>query len=75
MKSVCSSLREHAIKAKSFERKKMLSLTEKELKLHQDSTTCYICGKIFLKSLLKIEIRDHCHLTCKYRDGSRWVKL
>ena len=49
MKSVCSSLREHAIKAKSFERKKMLSLTEKELKLHQDSTTCYICGKIFLK--------------------------
>ena len=29
----------------NFEKKKMLLLTEKELKLHQDSTVCYIWRK------------------------------
>ena len=33
-----SSLREHAANAINFERKKMLLLTEKELKLHQNLT-------------------------------------
>ena len=30
---------------------------------------------ILKKSLLKIKIRDNCHLTCKYRDEAQWVKL
>ena len=30
-----------------FWKKKTLPLTEKELKLHQDSTVYYICSKIF----------------------------
>ena len=34
-----------------FEKKKMLPLTKKELKLHQDATECYICGKRFLKKI------------------------
>ena len=29
----------------NFEKRKMLPLTQKELKLHQDTTECYICGK------------------------------
>ena len=32
-----------------FENKKMLLLTRNELKLHQDATECYICGKRLLK--------------------------
>ena len=49
MKKFCTSLREHATKVIKFEKKKMLLLTKKELKLHQDETESYICGKIFLK--------------------------
>ena len=47
MKNVCTSLREHATNVINFEKKKMLPLTKKELKLHQDTTECYICGKRF----------------------------
>ena len=47
MKNVCTSLREHATNVINFEKKKMLPLTKKELKLHQDATECYICGKRF----------------------------
>ena len=49
----------------------MLPLRKKELKLHQDATTCYICGKIFLKMFATDKnyrkVRDHCHFTGKYR--------
>ena len=48
MKKFCTSLREHATNVINFENK-MLPLTKKELKLHQDPTECYICGKRFLK--------------------------
>ena len=44
MKKFCTSLREHATNEK-----KMLPLTKKELKLHQDATEYYICKKRFLK--------------------------
>ena len=49
MKTFCTSLREHATNVIDFEKKKMLPLTKKELKLHQVATECYICGKRFLK--------------------------
>ena len=29
-----------------FEMKKMLPLTKKELKSHEDAKQCYICGKL-----------------------------
>ena len=45
LKQICVSLREHATNVIKFEKKKMLPLTEKELKLNQDSTICYICRK------------------------------
>ena len=47
MKNFCTSLREHATNVINFEKKKMLPLTKKELKLHYDVTECYICGKRF----------------------------
>ena len=53
MKKFCISLREHAADVISFEKKTMLPLTEKELKLHQDSTQCYICTKNFTQKLAK----------------------
>ena len=48
----------------------MLLLTKKELKLHQDPTECYICGKRFLKMFVNDKkyrkVRDHCHFTGKW---------
>ena len=38
MKKFCSSLREHATNIINFEKKKMLQLTKKELKLDHDPT-------------------------------------
>ena len=57
LKTFYTSLREDATNVINFEKKKkMLPLTEKELKLHQDATECYICGKYSQKSLLMIKI-------------------
>ena len=74
MKNFCTSLREHATNVINFEKKKMLPLTKKELKLHQDVTECYICGRWFLKKFTNDKdyrkIRDHCHFTGKYRDAA-----
>ena len=53
MKDFCSSLKKHATNIINFEKKKMLPLTKKELKLHQDATACYICRKTFLKKFAK----------------------
>ena len=51
----------------------MLALTKKELKLCQDATTSYICGKISLEKFDKDKnyqkIRDHCYFTGKCRDA------
>ena len=53
MKKFCTSLREHAKNIIDFEKKKMLPLTKEELKSHQDSKVCSICGKRILKKLSK----------------------
>ena len=46
-------LREHATNIIIFEQKKMLLLTEKGLRSHQDATLCYICRKRLLKQFAK----------------------
>ena len=51
MKKFCSSLREHATNVINSEKKKMLPLTKKELKLHQDAIACYIVRKKILKKV------------------------
>ena len=52
----------------------MLSLTEEELKSHQDAEVWYICGKRILNELSKTinyqEVRDHCHHIGKSRGTS-----
>ena len=52
MKIFYIPLREHGADVISFEKKKILSLTEKELKSDQDVTQCYICRK----NLKKIKV-------------------
>ena len=71
VKKFCSSLKEHATNIISFEEKKMLPLTTKELKSQQDAKVCSICGKALMKKLAKNKnhrkVRKHCHCTGKYR--------
>ena len=49
IKKFCESLREHAKNIIDFEKKKMLPLTKKELKSHQDATEWYIYRRKFIK--------------------------
>ena len=43
MKRLFSSLRKHAAYILKFAKRKMLSLTKEELKLHRDATNCCFC--------------------------------
>ena len=57
--------------------KKLIPLTEEELKLYQDSIVCYICSKTITQKLAKDNnywtVRDHCHVTGKYRRAAHSV--
>ena len=70
MKKFRISLREFAADVINFGKKKILTLTEKELKLHQDLTQCFICRNKFAQKLSKDKnhrkVTDHCDLTGKY---------
>ena len=76
-KTVWISLREHVANVINFEKNKMLSLTEEELTLYQDSTVCYICGKKITQKLAKekncCKVRYHCHFTSKYRGAAHSI--
>ena len=50
---------------KSSNNKIMLKMTEDEIKKFNSATKCYICKKEF--SCTNYKVRDHCHLTGKYR--------
>ena len=43
--NIFSFLRKHAANVIKYEKKKMLLLTKKELKLYCHAGACYICGK------------------------------
>ena len=55
----------------------MLTLTEIELKSHQDATQCYICRQKFTQKFAKDKshrkLRDHCHFTDKYRGATHSI--
>ena len=52
MKDFCDSLKEHTKNILDFgKKKKMLSLTRKDLKSHKDAKACYICGKGIQKDI------------------------
>ena len=77
MKKFCGNSREDAKNIIDFEKKKMLPLTKKELKSHQDSKIYYIYGKRILKKLSKSidywRLRVHCHYTGKYRGAAHSI--
>ena len=49
---------------------KNLIMTEKEEKQFQSSNTCWICEKLIDDDIEKV--RDHCHVTSKFRDTAHW---
>ena len=53
LKKFCAFFGEHAASIIKFEKKTMLPLTKKEIKLHQDATVSYMCGKRFIKMFAK----------------------
>ena len=57
-----------------FEKKKIIPLTNEELKSHEDARICYICWKCFLKKLAEDinhrKVRNHCHYTRNYRGAA-----
>ena len=77
MKKFCISLREHATDVINFEKKKMLPLTEKELKLHQDSTVCCHFKNKLTRKLAKyknhLKGRNHCHFTNKFKGAAHSI--
>ena len=58
----CKSLEEHAMETIIFEKKKMISLTEKELESYASQEKCHICKEIFkeeeltMKNIVQLEI-------------------
>ena len=74
MKKFCETLIEHEKYHWSWN-KKILPLTKEELKSHQVTKVCYICGKKFLKKLSNSmnygKVRGRFYHTDKYRDAAR----
>ena len=68
MKKFSKDLREHATKIINYEKKKMISLTTKEIIYHNEQEICYICKKTFDKNNYKVT--DHCHYTGKCRGAA-----
>ena len=55
----------------------MLLLTKEELKSHQDTRNCYICGGTILRKLSKginyQKVNNHCHYTGTYRGAAHSI--
>ena len=49
---------------------KNLIMTEEEEYLFQQNNTCWICKKLIDNEDGKV--RDHCHITGKFRDSADW---
>ena len=71
MKKFCKFLRERAIRIIGFQKKKMLLLTNRELKSYEEAKICYICRRYFIKKLFREKnfrkVNNHCHYSGKYR--------
>ena len=50
--------------------KNNLIMSEKEEHLFQQSTSCWICKKLI--DNYKEKVRDHCHITGKFRGAAHW---
>ena len=78
MKKLCESLREHAKCITDFEKKKMIPLTNEELKwrckiiLHLWKIMLYFIKKL-AEDINHQQVRDHCHYTGKYRGAAHSI--
>ena len=73
-------LREHAMKTIDYEKKEMISLTDKENKSYEKQKVCYICKKEFStdennKNEFKLyhKVKYHCHYTGKFRGAAHSI--
>ena len=80
MKNFCKDLKDQAMKIINYEQKEMIPLTNKEKKSYEKQKVCYICKKEFCtdkndKSKFKLykKVRDHCHLTGKFRGAAHCI--
>ena len=51
----CRDLKDQAMKIINYEKKKIISLTDKEKETHENKKVCYICKKEFSKYKKKIK--------------------
>ena len=47
---------------------KSLIMSAEEEKMFQNACSCWICGKLF--DLMDEKVRDHCHISCKFRGAA-----
>ena len=76
MKSFCKDLKEHVTEITDYEKKEMIPLTIEESQSYHEQNICYIYAKKNSVLIIKVrevrlqKIRDHCHLTGKYRGAA-----
>ena len=51
---------------------KNLIMTEEEENLFQKSNNCWICKKFINNNNNEEKVRDHCHVTGKFRGAAHW---
>ena len=80
MKMFYNDLKEQANKIINYEKKEMMSLTDKEKESYENQKVCYICEKEFctdennkkeFKTMQKV--KDHCHYTGRYRGATHSI--
>ena len=49
---------------------KNLAMTAEQNEKFEKSNICWVCGKLI--DLVDNKVRDHCHITGKYRGSSHW---
>ena len=57
----------------NYEKKKIISLTDKEKETHENKKVCYICKKEFSTDKKYCKVRDHCHYTGQYRGAAHSI--
>ena len=64
MERFCKDWKEHVRKLTNYEKKEMISLTNKEKELYNKQKVCYICKKEFIiddDNKKYHKVRGHCH--------------
>ena len=77
MEMFCKDLRDQAMKIINYEKKEMITLTDKENKSYEKQKVFHICKTEFStdkndKSVFKLyhKVRGHCHYTGKFKGAA-----